>query len=203
MNNLDSGITNEVMSRRGFLVKSMAFVGGAALLASGVTVPQMAYAASPALADGTYTVTANVYIDKQYTPIGANAYLTRVGNPPLNKPVKPVSNNATLTVSNNGATKKLVVPIVNESFGLISAPESMVNNGAKIDSYLLEDWSPGVEPNAHVGVPQRVTSITFDVSNFSGGQSIAVFSPCKEYASFLIHRGYKDWPICLTMEFPQ
>ena len=48
---------------------------------------------------------------------------------------------------------------------------------------------------------ERISSITFDVTNFSGGNSIADFTPCAEYATFPRYKGDKHWDLHLIVNF--
>ena len=48
---------------------------------------------------------------------------------------------------------------------------------------------------------ERISSITFDVTNFSGGNSIADFTPCAEYATFPLYKGDKHWDLHLIVNF--
>ena len=111
MTEIREGMQDASLSRRDFLKAAAGAVVVAA--AAGVALPDInaskAFAASAAplsgayAAPGTYTVTANLYVDKRDSPIGKNAYVTNPGNPPFNKPTSPVANNATLVVAEGGA----------------------------------------------------------------------------------------------------
>ena len=57
------------LSRRNFLKVAGATAGVAALASAGLTANPTA-ALADVTAEGTYTVTANVYVDKADTPIG-------------------------------------------------------------------------------------------------------------------------------------
>lgn len=113
------------LSRRDFLKGAAGVTLAIAAVSAGLslpgagealgTAPQRAYAAT-AMSAGTYTITANLYVDKKDTPIGKHAYVTNSGNPPFHKPTSPVSDNAKLQVTESGK-KLLTVPIVNNTFG--------------------------------------------------------------------------------------
>lgn len=197
------------VSRRDFLklvggaTAAVAVAGAvpAALDAEGAFALPRAYAAPQAgvAAAGTaYTVTANLYADKKDTPIGKNAYVTNPGDPPANKPVKPVSDNATLTMTAEGR-KLLTVPIVNNTFGVLSIADVSVDGKVKVTDVQMGTWNP---PFLGWGTPyaERIVSITFDVTDFAGGDAIATFSPCKEYAAFLPYKGDKGWDLHLIAD---
>ncbi|WP_157051398.1 hypothetical protein [Olsenella sp. oral taxon 807] len=161
------------------------------------TAPQKAYAAT-ATSAGTYTITANLYVDKKDTPIGKYAYVTNSGNPPFHKPTSPVSDNAKLQVTESGK-KLLTVPIVNNTFGVLSIATTSTNNSVKVIDKSMTTWRapwPWSTP-----YKERISSITFDVTNFSGGNSIADFTPCAEYATFPLYKGDKHWDLHLIVNF--
>lgn len=158
------------------------------------TAPQKAYAAT-ATSAGTYTITANLYVDKKDTPIGKHAYVTNSGNPPFHKPTSPVSDNAKLQVTESGK-KLLTVPIVNNTFGVLSIATTSTNSSVKVIDKSMTTWRapwPWFTP-----YKERISSITFDVTNFSGGNSIADFTPCAEYATFPLYKGDKHWDLHLS-----
>lgn len=139
--------------------------------------------------DGTYTVTANVYVDKADTPIGKNAYVTNSGNPPRDKPTSPVYNNATLVIKDG--KKLLTVPIVNDTFGILSIADTSTDGVVSVVGTTETAWKapfPWTAPYAN-----RIATITFDVTNFAAGTSVATFSPSKEFATFPLYRGDKAW----------
>lgn len=145
----------------------------------------------------TRTVTGNVYVDKADTPIKKNAYLTNDGNPPFNMPTSPVEGNVTLEVTADGK-KLLTVPIVNDTFGALSISDVSTDGSVSVVDVAMGDWTA---PNSwSTPYEQRITSITFDVTNFAGGAAIATFSPCKEYATFPLYKGDKDWDLHLIAE---
>ena len=162
-----------------------------------MTAPQRAYAAT-ATSAGTYTITANLYVDKKDTPIGKYAYVTNSGNPPFHKPTSPVSDNANLQVTESGK-KLLTVPIVNNTFGVLSIATTSTNSSVKVIDKSMTTWRapwPWSTP-----YKERISSITFDVTNFSGGNSIADFTPCAEYATFPLYKGDKHWDLHLIVNF--
>lgn len=195
------------LSRRDFLKGAVGVTLAIAAVSAGLslpgagealgTAPQRAYAAT-ATSVGMYTITANLYVDKKDTPIGKNAYVTNSGNPPFHKPTSPVSNNAKLQVTESGK-KLLTVPIVNNTFGVLSIATTSTNNSVKVIDKSMTTWRapwPWSTP-----YKERISSITFDVTNFSGGNSIADFTPCAEYATFPRYKGDKHWDLHLIVNF--
>lgn len=195
------------LSRRDFLKGAVGVTLAIAAVSAGLslpgagealgTAPQRAYAAT-ATSAGTYTITANLYVDKKDTPIGKNAYVTNSGNPPFHKPTSPVSNNAKLQVTESGK-KLLTVPIVNNTFGVLSIATASTNNSVKVIDKSMTTWRapwPWSTP-----YKERISSITFDVTNYSGGNSIADFTPCAEYATFPRYKGDKHWDLHLIVNF--
>lgn len=195
------------LSRRDFLKGAVGVTLAIAAVSAGLslpgagealgTAPQRAYAAT-ATSAGTYTITANLYVDKKDTPIGKYAYVTNSGNPPFHKPTSPVSDNAKLQVTESGK-KLLTVPIVNNTFGVLSIATTSTNNSVKVIDKSMTTWRapwPWSTP-----YKERISSITFDVTNFSGGNSIADFTPCAEYATFPRYKGDKHWDLHLIVNF--
>lgn len=195
------------LSRRDFLKGAVGVTLAIAAVSAGLslpgagealgTAPQRAYAAT-ATSAGTYTITANLYVDKKDTPIGKHAYVTNSGNPPFHKPTSPVSNNAKLQVTESGK-KLLTVPIVNNTFGVLSIATTSTNNSVKVIDKSMTTWRapwPWSTP-----YKERISSITFDVTNYSGGNSIADFTPCAEYATFPLYKGDKHWDLHLIVNF--
>ena len=195
------------LSRRDFLKGAVGVTLAIAAVSAGLslpgagealgTAPQRAYAAT-ATSAGTYTITANLYVDKKDTPIGKYAYVTNSGNPPFHKPTSPVSDNAKLQVTESGK-KLLTVPIVNNTFGVLSIATTSTNHSVKVIDKSMTTWRapwPWSTP-----YKERISSITFDVTNFSGGNSIADFTPCAEYATFPRYKGDKHWDLHLIVNF--
>ena len=195
------------LSRRDFLKGAVGVTLAIAAVSAGLslpgagealgTAPQRAYAAT-ATSAGTYIITANLYVDKKDTPIGKYAYVTNSGNPPFHKPTSPVSDNAKLQVTESGK-KLLTVPIVNNTFGVLSIATTSTNSSVKVIDKSMTTWRapwPWSTP-----YKERISSITFDVTNFSGGNSIADFTPCAEYATFPLYKGDKHWDLHLIVNF--
>ena len=195
------------LSRRDFLKGAVGVTLAIAAVSAGLslpgagealgTAPQRAYAAT-ATSAGTYTITANLYVDKKDTPIGKYAYVTNSGNPPFHKPTSPVSDNAKLQVTESGK-KLLTVPIVNNTLGVLSIATTSTNRSVKVIDKSMTTWRapwPWSTP-----YKERISSITFDVTNFSGGNSIADFTPCAEYATFPLYKGDKHWDLHLIVNF--
>lgn len=195
------------LSRRDFLKGAVGVTLAIAAVSAGLslpgagealgTAPQRAYAAT-ATSAGTYTITANLYVDKKDTPIGKYAYVTNSGNPPFHKPTSPVSDNAKLQVTESGK-KLLTVPIVNNTLGVLSIATTSTNNSVKVIDKSMTTWrAPWTWSTPY---KERISSITFDVTNFSGGNSIADFTPCAEYATFPRYKGDKHWDLHLIVNF--
>lgn len=195
------------LSRRDFLKGAVGVTLAIAAVSAGLslpgagealgTAPQRAYAAT-ATSAGAYTITANLYVDKKDTPIGKYAYVTNSGNPPFHKPTSPVSDNAKLQVTESGK-KLLTVPIVNNTFGVLSIATTSTNSSVKVIDKSMTTWRapwPWSTP-----YKERISSITFDVTNFSGGNPIADFTPCAEYATFPLYKGDKHWDLHLIVNF--
>ncbi|WP_448060602.1 hypothetical protein [Cellulomonas hominis] len=140
-------------------------------------------------------MTANVYVDASDTPIGQNAYVTNPGTPPLNMPTAPVANNATLAVLGDG-TELLTVPIVNTTFGVLSVAPTSTDSTVLVVATSLSTWA-----TTWGGTKQRISSVTFDVTDFDGGTDVATFSPSSEYANFLLYVGNKSWDLHLVVDF--
>lgn len=92
------------------------FLAALMVLAMLVTVVPAARAeAATTLSDGTYTVTANLYVPSTYNPVKVwNAYFTSTSNPPKSG----LSLNATMVVENGTATIK--IPLVSTGLSLLS-----------------------------------------------------------------------------------
>lgn len=179
------------ISRRDMLKTAVAGVAGIALASAGLAAtPKRAFADT---ADGTYTVTANLYVAAKDSPIGKDAYVTNPKKPPLQRPTEPVSNNATLVVA--GGKKLLTVPIVNEVFGVTSFPAASEGEDITVEAIARVPWIPTDKT-----ITERISSITFDVTNCEGTSVTADFSPCTEYADFILFRGNKDWDLHLVAD---
>ena len=186
--------TEMVYTRRGFVKMAAGAVAAAALVAAGAESIDFSKAFA-ATGDTSYTVTANIYVDATDSPIKKNAYVTNPGTPPLNKPTSPVTNNATLVVKSDG-TKLLTVPVVNTTFGVTSFPAASADGTVTVTNKKTESWS-----TTWGGTLTRISSITFDVTNFSAdGETIATFTPCSEFADFILYKGSKDWDLHLVAD---
>lgn len=144
---------------------------------------------------GTYTVSANLYVGAKDTPIGLNAYVTNPAAPPLGYPSSPVNSNATLQVLADG-TELLTVPVVNSTFGVLGLPAASTDGAVAVQSSATTPWS-----TAAGGPTSRISSVTFDVTDFAGGSTVATFAPSEEYANFFLYRGYKAWDLNLVVDF--
>lgn len=151
--------------------------------------------ATSGLAAGTYTVSANLYVGAKDTPIGLNAYVTNPAAPPLGYPSSPVAANAKLEVRADG-TELLTLPIVNNTFGVLALPATSADGAVAVVGTTMAPWS-----TAAGGPAQRISSVTFDVTDFEGGSAIASFTPSQEYANFFLYRGFKTWDLNLVVDF--
>lgn len=191
----------ENLTRRDFVkVAGVAALTFASMPTAAFAAEDMAIATeAPVVAadagDATYTVTANIYVAASDSPIRKNAYVTNDGNPPADKPTSPVSNNATLVVKSSGK-RLLTVPVVNTTFGVISFASSSTDGSVTVTETSTTDWG-----TKWGGDLTRIDSITFDVTNFTtDGTTIATFSPCAEFADFLLYVGSKSWDLHLVAD---
>ena len=200
MNEMQEIFNNATMLRRSFLKVAAVSLAAAALAepAFSLAGAQKAFAENPMLAS-RHTVTANLYAAAVDTPIGENAYVTNSGNPPLNNPTTPVSNNAMLDVYNDG-TRLLTVPIVNNTFGVLSIASSSTDALVHVAEVALGAWTAPSGFWHSTPYNQRVTSITFDVTNIAEGSTVVTFSPCAEYVTFWLHQGDKAWNLHLSAD---
>jgi len=176
--------------------KAGAALAVVALIGAAPFLGAEAASADSGLAPGTYTVSANVYVDAADAPLGVNAYVTNPNQPPAAFPTTPVSGNATLVVQSDG-TELLTVPIVNQTFGVLSiAAASDATSSVEVVSSSTVPWA-----TTWGGTKQRVNSVTFDVTDFAGGSAVATFSPSSEYANYLLYFGSKSWDLHLVVDF--
>ncbi|KUF06595.1 hypothetical protein [Leucobacter sp. G161] len=164
------------------------------LAASAVLSGGSAAQATPGLNVGTHTVSANVYVHASDTPIGLNAYVTNPAAPPLGYPSSPVVGNATLEVQPDG-TELLTVPLVNTTFGVLSFPAASADGAVSVVETGTTAWK-----TASGGPKTRISTVTFDVTDFAGGAAVATFSPSQEYANFFLYRGVKQWDLNLVWD---
>lgn len=141
-----------------------------------------AASSSAALLAGTYTITANLYVDGSDAPIGVNAYLTDSGFPPITAQ----SLNATLVVDDDG-TSLLTLPVVQETFTLQhigdtdNATIATVVRGGSVSSTSYSD---------------RITEVAFLLGDTSG---VYTFTDVVEYPIPLATD--KTWPLHLAVDF--
>ena len=122
--------------------------------------------------------------------------MTNAGDPPFNKLTTPVSNNATLIIQER--KKLLTVPIVNITFGVLSIVGASADGVVKVVGTTQGTWNPPFPWSTPYA--NRITSITFDVTDFAGGGAVATFSPCSEYATFPLYKGDKTWDLHLVAD---
>lgn len=172
---------------REFLKVAAGAVGTAAVVTTGLGSsglddaldfgPEEAFAAA-AFSSGTYTVMANLYVAAADTPIGKNAYVTNSGNSPTHKPTSPVSDNATLVVDADGK-KTLTVPVVNNTFGVRSIASSSTDGTVLVLSTSDTTWTAPSFPLSSTPYSTRISSITFDVTNFAGALRWPISAPAR------------------------
>lgn len=146
-------------------------------------------AAATELEPGTYTITANLYVDGADAPIGVNVYLGDGGFPPI----KAQKMNSTLVVGEDG-TLTVTTSANQEIFTLQDIKDGpdthikSIKRGGKID------WMG--EPPAVIPYTDRITELTVELGNASGQYS---FSDCVEYPVVL--NVDKNWTIHLSVDF--
>ena len=150
-------------------------------------LPAGALAADEQLDDGTYIVTANLYVPGEYNSIlGKNAYLTNADVPPLQQ----VYNNAKLSVVDGEMTLALDIP--NSVFTLqsISDGDNVKIVEANRDDVTYSDQSGTITRQG------RVTDIKAKLLDKSG---IYNFTDCKEFPTLL----GMEWsvPLRLAVDF--
>ena len=185
--------TKMIYTRRGFVKMAAGAVAAAALVATGASTLDIdkAFAASQN-ADGSYTVTANLYVkheDHQAPLVSGNAYLTNPNNPLKlgGFPTSPMSDNATLKAL-DGGKYQVTIPVRNECFSLI---EFSGGDGVTVADYETTYCS---YPNEN-----RISSLTLVISERKAEYK---FTAVKEYAAHPLKKGYHEWPVYMTVEFP-
>lgn len=160
-----------------------------------------AFAASPnddiahITAPGTYTVTANIYVDKKDTPIHKNAYVTNPSEPPLHKPITPVKQNATLTITEDGK-KLLHVPVVNNTLGVMHISDVSTDGVLHVQSRQTTKWSTFFYKG-----DKRISEIVFDITHVKDFSHAYTFTACVEFVKFALYRGEKHWDLHVTLGF--
>lgn len=147
------------------------------------------------VAPGTYTVTANIFVDKKDTPIHKNAYVTNPSEPPLHKPTTPVKQNATLTITEDGK-KLLRVPVVNNTLGVIHISDVSADGVLHIQSRQTTNWSSFFYKG-----DKRISEIVFDITQVKDFSHIYTFKACVEYVKFALYRGEKHWDLHVSLGF--
>lgn len=190
------------LTRRNFVKGALATAGAVALASAAPAVKPLEAFAATDLADGTYKVNANLYIDKSIVWIHKTAYFTNPTDPNENGDMPETPNtelNATLEVEDGVAY--VTVPLVNDCFMLISA-----SDGTKV---FIEDYSTVVSKYADKSGNSltRISEITFRLANTTDGSY--TLGSCKEYGAYknppapmnLIVPGYLTWTATLSVDF--
>lgn len=139
---------------------------------------------SGTLADGTYTITANLYVpESENTILGKDAYLTTEST----LPTSPTALNATLTV--DGDDLSLSVPIVNTTFALLDLGTT---DDLRVDNIVTTTTSFWFSQY------NRIDKITMDIEYGATG---IVFTDCTELATILIYWGEKDFGLQLDVDW--
>lgn len=144
---------------------------------------------------GTYTVTANIYVDKKDTPIHKNAYVTNPSEPPLHKPITPVKQNATLTITEDGK-KLLHVPVVNNTLGVMHISDVSTDGVLHVQSRQTTKWSTFFYKG-----DKRISEIVFDITHVKDFSHAYTFTACVEFVKFALYRGEKHWDLHVTLGF--
>lgn len=130
-----------------FLVMLMAL----ALL---VTVVPAAKAEAATLSDGTYTLTANLYVPKTSNPVKLwDAYFTSNSIPPTSG----LKMNATMEVSGDTAT--ITVPLVNSGLSLLSLGEVTSGNCSDVVTGVEKSYTCGSGSHTF----DRVSEVEFEI----------------------------------------
>ena len=197
------------LSRRNFLkgVAAGAAALGIAAAAPSIAPLQKAFADQSAtageLADGTYALTAKVYVPYEVhgqVLAGDDAHLTDPSDP--NKlqgfPTNPPSMNATMVIS--GGTYSVTVPILNPAFEWTTYVNLIGANGMDYTDCVTHEMVEadyhetfGSEPEERIG-SITVTLDSTDVADFT-------FTGCREYASVFAIKDWKEWDISLSIDF--
>ncbi len=145
------------------------------------------------LAEGTYTVTANLYVPGELNKIitGLQAYLT---NPEL-PPITPAEQNAKLTVDKNGVF--LEITELNSIFTLQEIGDC--TNAEIIESTKTDNinFANGTTDD----ITTRIGTLKIKLNDFSGTYT---FNKCREYPTLLANstlQGFWDVPLTLDVDF--
>lgn len=142
-------------------------------------------AADTSLSDGTYSITANLYVPAEKNEVaGVNAYLTNS----FVMPTWAVSDNATLTVADG--TAKLTVPVVNNTFALIEL--------GKTTSTGVSNITTTKNTSTYGNNVGRVTEMSMNITEGTTGVS---FTGNHQYSSYIVSVGDKDFDMQLDVDW--
>ena len=144
------------------------------------------YSGIDKLENGTYTVTANVYVPGEQNKVlkDVNAFLTNPKYPfgtgaNYGKPMTPMYYNADLTV--NGKDIYVTLELKNPIFQALKIADS---SNASIDNITYNDELSTSEIHTKYG--KKIQTITFKLNDYSG---MYTFENCVEFASALYTEG--------------
>ena len=164
------------------------------------------YSSVDKLENGTYTVTANVYVPGELNKVmvGTNAFLTNPKYPfgsgaDKGKPTTAMYYNAELNVNNNDIT--VTLELKNPVFQAIQ-----INDGSNVtvaDKTYNDELS---NSEIHTKYGKKIQTLTLKLKDFSG---LYEFGDCKEFASILYTEGNSateadavwDVPLKLAVDF--
>lgn len=176
------------------------------VLAAGAEDNSAPYSSVEKLENGTYTVTANVYVPGELNKVlvGTNAFLTNLKYPfgsgaDKGKPTTAMRYNAELNVNDNDITVKL--ELKNPVFQAIQ-----INDGSSVtvaDKTYNDELS---NSEIHTKYGKKIQTLTLKLKDFSG---LYEFGDCKEFASILYTEGNSateadavwDVPLKLAVDF--
>ena len=176
------------------------------VLAAGAEDNSAPYSSVDKLENGTYTVTANVYVPGELNKVlvGTNAFLTNPKYPfgsgaDKGKPTTAMRYNAELNVNDNDIT--VTLELKNPVFQAIQ-----INDGSNVtivDKTYNDDLS---NSEIHTKYGKKIQTLTLKLKDFGG---LYEFGDCKEFASILYTEGNSatetdavwDVPLKLAVDF--
>lgn len=137
------------------------------------------------IAPGTYTVTANMYVEGKDNVVldGVTAYLTNPNLPPLT----PLQDNAKLVVDQDGKMT-LTITNLNGIFALVNI-EAGDNQGFTITNKITQ-------PGSYGEYSERISGLVMDINDTNGHYE---FKDCVQYPTILSE--YKYMPVQMDIDF--